>query len=50
MAAPAPFLSETPGTINHPGPPIGAHNAEVYAELLGWDAEHLAQAQADGLV
>ena len=50
MATPAPFLSETPGTIRHPGPPIGAHNAEVYAELLAWDADRLAQAQADGLV
>ena len=50
MATPAPHLSETPGTINHPGPPIGAHNAEVYADLLGWDDDRLAQAQADGLV
>ena len=50
MATPAPILSETPGTIGHPGPPIGAHNAEVYAELLGWDAHGLTQAQADGLI
>ena len=50
MATPAPLLSETPGTIAHPGPPIGAHNAEVYAELLGWDTDRLAQAQSDGLV
>ena len=50
MATPAPILSETPGAIDHPGPPIGAHNAEVYAELLGWDHDRLAQAQSDGLV
>jgi len=50
MATPAPILSETPGAIGHPGPPIGAHNAEVYAELLGWDADRLAQAQTDGLI
>ena len=46
MATPAPILSETPGTIGHPGPLIGAHNAEVYTELLGWDTHQLAQAQA----
>ncbi len=50
MATPAPILSETPGTIRHPGPAIGAHNAEVYAALLGWDAHRLAQARADGIV
>ncbi|WP_419919977.1 CaiB/BaiF CoA transferase family protein [Candidatus Poriferisocius sp.] len=50
MATPAPVLSETPGAIRHPGPPVGAHNAEVYAALLGWDTHRLAQAQAEGII
>ncbi|MCY4272125.1 MAG: CoA transferase [bacterium] len=50
MATPAPILSDTPGAIRHPGPPIGAHNAEVYAELLGWDADALSQAKHAGLI
>ncbi len=50
MVTPAPVLSATPGTIRHPGPSVGAHNAEIYAELLGWDADRLARAEADGLV
>ena len=50
MATPAPVLSDTPGAIRHPGPPIGAHNAEVYAELLGWDADALSQAKHAGLI
>ncbi|WP_420638514.1 CaiB/BaiF CoA transferase family protein [Candidatus Poriferisocius sp.] len=50
MVTPAPVLSETPGTIGHPGPPVGAHNAEVYRELLGWDADALAEARAAGFI
>jgi crotonobetainyl-CoA:carnitine CoA-transferase CaiB-like acyl-CoA transferase len=40
MSAPTPRLSETPGTIRWAGPPLGAHNREVYAGELGLsDAE-----------
>ena len=50
MAAPAPVLSATPGTIDHPGPPIGAHTAEVYAELLGLTAADLDGLRSQGLI
>jgi crotonobetainyl-CoA:carnitine CoA-transferase CaiB-like acyl-CoA transferase len=32
-----PRLTETPGSIDHLGPPLGADNAEVYGGLLGLD-------------
>jgi crotonobetainyl-CoA:carnitine CoA-transferase CaiB-like acyl-CoA transferase len=39
-----PFLSETPGATDWPGPALGAHNAEIYKDLLG-----LAQDELDAL-
>ena len=50
MAAPAPVLSETPGTIAHAGPPVGAHNDEVYAELLGLTGDDLDGLRSQGLI
>ena len=50
MAAPAPQLDATPGTIRHPGPPVGAHNAEVYGELLGWGPSELDELGGSGVV
>ena len=35
----APKLSETPGSIRTPSPQMGQHNAEVYLDLLGVNAE-----------
>ncbi len=45
-----PRLSETDGEIRWPGPPLGAHNGEVYAELLGYDAERIAALGAAGVI
>ena len=35
MPAVVPRLEGTPGRISHAGPPIGAHNDEIYKGLLG---------------
>ena len=43
-------LSETPGHIEHAGPPKGHHNDEVYGELLGLDGDELAELAADGVI
>ncbi|HEV8295851.1 MAG TPA: CoA transferase [Acidimicrobiales bacterium] len=50
LVAPAPRLGSTPGTIRFTGPPIGAYNAEVYGELLGLDANALAELAAAGAI
>jgi crotonobetainyl-CoA:carnitine CoA-transferase CaiB-like acyl-CoA transferase len=42
-------MSETPGRIRWPGPPLGAHNEEVWGEL-GVDAERLAALRERGVV
>lgn len=34
--------SDTPGTISHPGPHLGAHNENVYQERLSYSDETLA--------
>ena len=45
-----PKLSATPGRVEHAGPPLGAHNADVYEGLLGLDASEFERLQADGAV
>jgi crotonobetainyl-CoA:carnitine CoA-transferase CaiB-like acyl-CoA transferase len=45
-----PRLSETPGATHWPGPALGAHNTEVYGQLLHFTAEHLAQLHRDGVI
>jgi len=35
VQAPVPKFSESPGRVEHLGPALGEHNAEVYGEILG---------------
>jgi crotonobetainyl-CoA:carnitine CoA-transferase CaiB-like acyl-CoA transferase len=45
-------LTDAAGVIERPyvgSPALGEHNFEVYEELLGWDADRIATAMADGL-
>jgi crotonobetainyl-CoA:carnitine CoA-transferase CaiB-like acyl-CoA transferase len=46
----APQLSETPGRTTWPGPPLGAHNDEVYGDLLGLDATMRADLKSRGVI
>ena len=41
---------EKPTTIDHAGPAIGEHNAEVYRELLGFDERKLAELKEAGAI
>jgi crotonobetainyl-CoA:carnitine CoA-transferase CaiB-like acyl-CoA transferase len=50
VVGPVPRLSATPGTVRTPGPALGAHNREVYGELLGLGDEDLADLGARGVV
>jgi crotonobetainyl-CoA:carnitine CoA-transferase CaiB-like acyl-CoA transferase len=49
MTAPTPRLTGTPADVRWAGPPLGAHNAEVYGALgiSGAELEHLKR---DGIV
>jgi formyl-CoA transferase len=46
----APKLSATPGGIRSPAPELGEHNAQVYGQLLGFDAARLADLTARGII
>jgi crotonobetainyl-CoA:carnitine CoA-transferase CaiB-like acyl-CoA transferase len=50
MVAPAPQLDATPGAIRSTGPERGAHNVEVYGEMLGMTADELRRLQESGVV
>ena len=39
MTAPTPRLADTPASVRWAGPPLGAHNRDVYAALGLSDAE-----------
>jgi len=45
-----PFLSETPGRTDWPGPTVGAHNDEVLGSLLGYGSDELTALSRDGVI
>jgi formyl-CoA transferase len=45
-----PKFSETPGEIKWAGPELGAHNEEVYKELLGLSSEELAALKGEKII
>lgn len=45
-----PFLSDTPGRTDWPGPTVGAHNDEILGSLLGYGADDLAALSRDGVI
>ena len=50
VQAPVAQLSETPGRIDHLGRALGADNETVYGELLGLDADRLAELRAAAVI
>jgi crotonobetainyl-CoA:carnitine CoA-transferase CaiB-like acyl-CoA transferase len=46
----APKMKGTPGGLRWIGPPLGAHNTEVYQEWLGLPAAELARLSAEGVI
>jgi crotonobetainyl-CoA:carnitine CoA-transferase CaiB-like acyl-CoA transferase len=45
-----PRLSQTPGAIEWLGSPLGAHNREVFGELLGLSDERIAELSEKGVI
>jgi formyl-CoA transferase len=45
-----PKFSETPGAVEHAGPRVGQHNAQVYAGWLSLDDEELAALAERGAI
>jgi crotonobetainyl-CoA:carnitine CoA-transferase CaiB-like acyl-CoA transferase len=46
----APKLAGTPGGLRWIGPPLGAHNNEVYLDWLGLPAAELARLKSEGVI
>jgi CoA:oxalate CoA-transferase len=45
-----PKLSDTPGSVRHPGPELGQHTAEIYRDLLGLSDEDIARLKAEQVI
>jgi crotonobetainyl-CoA:carnitine CoA-transferase CaiB-like acyl-CoA transferase len=45
-----PFLSDTPGRTDWPGPVVGAHNDEIFGKLLGYTGQQLDGLRAEGVI
>ncbi len=50
VQAPVPRFSESPGRIEHLGPTLGEHNAEVYGEILGLTLSDIDHLRATGVL
>jgi crotonobetainyl-CoA:carnitine CoA-transferase CaiB-like acyl-CoA transferase len=50
VQAPVPRFSSAPGTVDHLGPRLGEHNAEVYGELLGLTPDDIGDLRARGVL
>jgi len=46
----APKMGDTPGGLRWIGPPLGAHNNEVYRDWLGLPAAELERLAAEGVI
>lgn len=44
------FAGAAPSAIAWPGPAIGAHNAEIYGDMMGFDADKLAHLKSNGII
>jgi formyl-CoA transferase len=44
-----PHVPDDPGAIRWPGPPIGAHNAEVFRDMLGLDEAEFDRLRREGV-
>ncbi|MGB3772337.1 MAG: CoA transferase [Rhodococcus sp. (in: high G+C Gram-positive bacteria)] len=50
MANVAPKLSDSPGSVRHPGPELGEHNSDIYGRLLGVSESDQAALAARGII
>jgi crotonobetainyl-CoA:carnitine CoA-transferase CaiB-like acyl-CoA transferase len=50
VQAPVPRFSSAPGKVEHLGPRLGEHNAEVYGELLGMSLSDIDDLRARGVL
>lgn len=50
LPAMAPQLSRTPGGTRWIGPPLGAHNRQVYSGWLGYSEQDIRKLQEDGAI
>lgn len=50
VQAPVPRFSGDGARLEHLGPKLGEHNAEVYGELLGFDQDDIDKLRADGVL
>ena len=45
-----PKLSETPGGTEWIGPPLGAHNQQIFSEMLGFSEQEMHALASEGVI